>query len=453
MKRSYFGTDGVRGLYGGPIINSQFAYKLGVATGIYAKAKSNDGEMCKVVIGRDTRDSGIILEKALAIGLSDAGCDVFTLGVLPTPAVSLAVIDHGACIGIVITASHNPAEDNGIKFFGESGGKLRDSDELLIEENLSEVSTDKYDESRESHLASLSGEDGYVKKALSILPGRSLSGWSVVLDTANGSSYRTSPRVMKELGAEVIHLGDSPDGANINDGVGSEYPGKLAEKVRQAKAKAGVAHDGDADRVVLCDEKGEILDGDEIMTILALYALKKGKLNQDTLVITVMSNLGVRSAIEKHGGRVIETSVGDRYVSEAMFRDGYNLGGESSGHIIIGDLSPSGDGLAGALKVFEVMLDTGEPLSALRKWLQRFPQCNRALRVKEKLPITEQKNLSRAIADAEKQLSDRGRVLVRYSGTESKIRLLVEGPEEEEMMTIMKNLTESVYKDLAVIDD
>ncbi len=453
MKRSYFGTDGVRGLYGGPVINPGFAYRLGFAAGIYAKEKTNDGDACKVVIGRDTRGSGVVLEKALAVGLSDAGCDVFTLGVLPTPAVSLAVLNYKACIGVVITASHNPAEDNGIKFFGSSGGKLRDDDELIIERNLSNVSSNRYEADKGGPLVALSGEDNYVKKALSILPKNSLFGWSIVLDTANGSSYRTSPRVMRELGADVVQLGDAPDGANINHGVGSEFPEKLAERVRQAKARVGVAHVGDADRVVLCDEEGEILDGDEIMTILALHALKKEKLNRNTLVVTVMSNLGVRSAIEKNGGHIIQTDVGDRYVSEVMSRDGYNLGGESSGHIIIGDLSPSGDGLAGALKIFEVMLDTGEPLSALRKWLQRFPQCNRALRVKEKLPFSEQKNLSMAIADAERQLGNRGRVLVRYSGTESKIRLLVEGPEEEEMMAIMGKLIDSARKDLEVIDD
>jgi len=452
MKRSYFGTDGVRGLYGGPVINPEFAYRLGFAAGVYAKGKTNN-DACKVVIGRDTRSSGVVLEKALAVGLSDAGCDVFTLGVLPTPAVSLAVLNYKACIGVVITASHNPAEDNGIKIFGSSGGKLRDEDELLIERNLSEISSDSYETDRDGPLVDLSGEDDYVKKALSVLPENSLSGWSIVLDTANGSSYRTSPKVMRELGADVLHLGDAPDGANINNGVGSEFPGKLAEKVKLTKARVGVAHDGDADRVVLCDEEGEILDGDEIMTILALHALKKEKLNKNTLVVTVMSNLGVRSAIEKNGGHLIQTNVGDRYVSEVMFRDGYNLGGESSGHIIIGDLSPSGDGLAGALKIFEVMLDTGEPLSVLRKWLQRFPQCNRALRVKKKLPVSEQANLSAAIANAESQLGNRGRVLVRYSGTESKIRLLVEGPEEEEMMAIMEKLIDSVRKDLEVIDN
>ncbi|MBL4576515.1 MAG: phosphoglucosamine mutase, partial [Opitutaceae bacterium] len=297
MKCSYFGTDGIRGLFGGPVINPKFAYRLGVAAGFYAKERTNPGEVCRVVVGRDTRGSGVVLEKALALGLSDAGCQVSTLGVLPTPAVSLAVINHNACIGVVITASHNPAEDNGIKFFAESGGKLTDSDELLIERKLSDVSVDKYDENREVSVAVLSGEDDYMTKAQSILLPNSLSGWSIVLDTANGSSYKTSPLVMRALGAEVFHLGGSPDGTNINNGVGSEYPEKLSEKVRQTNARVGVAHDGDADRVVLCDEEGVILDGDEVMTILALHALKKGELKYNTLVVTVMSNIGVRLAL------------------------------------------------------------------------------------------------------------------------------------------------------------
>lgn len=440
MKRTYFGTDGVRGPYGGPVVNEAFASRLGEAAGRWIGGKG------RVLIGRDTRGSGASLVKAVAAGLAAAGLEPVSLGVVPTPAVARAVRTSAAVLGVVITASHNPSSDNGIKFFAGSGIKLTDEDEVKIESLLPAEPRAPVND-----VATLAGVDDYTKAACELLPAQSLAGWRVVLDTANGATTGTSPAVLRALGAEVIGIGDQPDGSNINAAVGSEHPELLAARVRETGARIGIAHDGDGDRCILCDETGSVLDGDEVLTLLALHALSKGALKSATLVITVQSNLGVDAAINAAGGRVVRTAVGDRYVIERMLADDLTLGGESSGHIICADVSPTGDGLVAALKVIEVMLASGRPLSELRKGLRKFPQATRNLKVREKRELSSCVALTAAITDLEAELGAQGRVLVRFSGTEAKLRLLVEGPTDAAVADGIARLARAAEVDLQVI--
>lgn len=421
MNRQYFGTDGVRGLYGGPVMNEAFATRLGFAAATWL------APLTEVVIGRDTRASSSALEVAIARGLRAGGANPVSLGVLPTPAVSRATRVRGAALGIVITASHNPVEDNGIKFFGSGGGKLKEVEEMRIEQLLP-AEVPPTDAATLPEVDTTAVAEDYFTAMLSLLPPGALQGWRIVVDTANGSTCATTPTVLRRLGAEVIGIGDAPDGQNINARVGSEYPEQLANRVRAENARLGIAHDGDGDRCVLCDETGTVLDGDEVLTLLARHALAGGLLMNNTLVVTHQSNLGVDAGLAAAGGRVVRTNIGDRYVMERMREEGATLGGESSGHIIFSDLSPTGDGLIAALKVIDVMLETGKPLSELRQGLKKFPQGTAALAVRDKPALATLTKLTAAIRDVETDLGTRGRVMVRYSGTESKIRLLVEGP-------------------------
>lgn len=423
VKRLYFGTDGVRGPYGGPLINEAFAERLGLAVARWVNRKA------RVVIGRDTRASGPSLEAAIAGGLRLGGMEPVSLGVVPTPAVARSVIRQPAALGVVITASHNPAGDNGIKFFGPAGMKLTDAQEAEIEALLPEPAAEAARKWKHPPLhAAITAASDYLSVTTALLAPNALAGWRIVLDTANGATWATSPDVLRALGAEVIGIGDAPDGTNINEGVGSEHPEQLAARVRAAGARLGIAHDGDGDRCVLCDERGGVLDGDELLTILASHALRRGALAKNTLVVTVQSNLGVDAAVRALGGRVCRTDVGDRYVIERMHAEGALLGGESSGHVICADVSPTGDGLVAALKVIEVMLATGRPLSELRGVLRKFPQRSSALRVRERIALESLPQLKDAIRSVEAELGTLGRVLVRWSGTEPKLRFLVEGP-------------------------
>lgn len=440
MKRQYFGTDGVRGPYGGPVINEAFAWRLGFAAATWAGGGA-------VLLGRDTRASGDSLLHAVAAGLLAGGMEPADLGIVPTPAVSRAVRLRRAALGVVVTASHNPAADNGIKIFGPGGVKLTDADEEAIEQRMPAAAP----AALTVECAAIDAVAGYLAAAADLLPRGSLAGWKIVLDTANGATCATSAVVLRELGAIVTAIGGAPDGRNINDHVGSEHPALLAARVKETGARIGIAHDGDGDRCVLCDERGQILDGDEILAILATDMLACRGLAAQTLVITVQSNLGVDAAIAAAGGRAVRTPVGDRYVIERMRAEGSNLGGESSGHIICSDTSPTGDGLVAALKVVEVMIATGKPLSELRRVLRKFPQMTAALRVREKKPLETLPTLARAIADLERQMGARGRLLVRYSGTEPKLRLLVEGPEEAMVRAGLAALEAGARADLVVL--
>jgi phosphoglucosamine mutase len=345
---------------------------------------------------------------------------------------------------VVITASHNPAADTGIKLFGPHGVKLTDADEFAIEGLLG----DAVAAGPATPIESQPGAVGdYIARAAGLLPADSLRGWRIVLDTANGATCATTPAVLERLGAQVIGVGRAPDGNNINAGVGSEHPQVMVERVRQEGARLGVAHDGDGDRCILCDEGGGVLDGDEVLTVLGTHALARGELAGNTLVITRQSNLGVDAALVAAGGRVERTDVGDRYVIERMLAIGATLGGESSGHIICSDVSPTGDGLVAALKVIAVMLATGRPLSELRRALRKFPQCTAGLTVTGKPPLDTLVHLPAAITAIESELKHAGRVLVRYSGTEAKLRLLVEGPTEAVVEAAMSRLREAVARD------
>jgi phosphoglucosamine mutase len=441
MNRLYFGTDGVRGKVGGPTINPAFASRLAYAAGRWA------GGSGRALIGRDPRASGLELERAVAAGLRAAGLEPVSLGVAPTPAVARAVRVARAALGVVITASHNPASDNGFKFFKSDGSKLSDKEEARVEELLP---VEPFSPAELG--ATQDGAADYIAAVLAMLPPGVLRGWPIVLDTANGATCATSPAVLRALGAQLTTLGDAPDGTNINAGVGSEHPEKLAAQVVAMGARLGVAHDGDGDRCVLCDERGAILDGDDLLTLLAIHALGQGKLAAKTLVVTVQSNLGVDAAVAAVGGRVLRTPVGDRHVAERMRTVGATLGGESSGHIICADVSPTGDGLVAALRVMAVMRETGQPLSALRHGLRRFPQATVNLRVREKRPLVELRRLAPAIRALEAGLGDRGRVLARFSGTEDKLRLLVEGPDEATVAAGLAALVAAACEDLAVIE-
>lgn len=441
MTRRYFGTDGIRGPVGGPLINPEFAARLGAAAAAWA------GGSGLAVIGRDTRASGVAIEAAVAQGLAAVGMQVVSLGVLPTPAIARAVRDRMATLGVVITASHNPAADNGVKFFGPGGAKLDDAAESAIEDRLPPGPVRVAEARWVQDDTALSD---YVDAMARVLPPGTLKGWRIALDLANGATVVSSPEVLRRLGAELDLLGASPDGSNINDGVGSEHPEALAARVRATGSRLGIAHDGDGDRCVVCDEAGAVLDGDEVLTILGLHALRTGRLVNRELVITVQSNLGVDEAIRAAGGTVFRTSVGDRYVLERMRASGASLGGESSGHVVCADLAMTGDGLATALRILAVMRDTGAPLSELRRQLRRFPQVTRNVVVRERRPLATCPRLATEIAALERELAGAGRVLVRYSGTEPKLRLLVEARDEVTARRGLDRLESAARTDLSL---
>ena len=446
MKRSYFGTDGIRGPYGGPAVNEAFFHALGEAVGRWLRARGPAART--ILVGRDTRSSGASLARAFGEGVSSAGFDPRYLGVVPTPAVSKAIARVGAVLGCSVTASHNPAADNGIKFFAGDGAKLSDQDESEIEAQMGPVPAPAHPvaEAAAGHAEAFLAD--YVEDAIRVLPMDALAGWKVALDTANGATAVTSPAAFRALGAEVAAIGDRPDGRNINLRVGSEHPGALCALARSRGSRMGIAHDGDGDRCILCDETGLVLDGDEVLTLLALEALRRGTLRNNTLVVTVHSNLGVERAVERAGGRVVRSCVGDRYVAERMRAEGASLGGESSGHIVNFDYGATGDGLVAALMVASVMLGTGRPLSSLRTDLQRFPQAQRAILVRERVPLEDLKALPGVIRSVEAELGSRGRVLVRYSGTEPKLRLLVEAASEAEVGAAMERLLAAARSEL-----
>lgn len=446
MSRRYFGTDGIRGPYGGPVVNESFAFRLGWAAGSWAATANPEGE---ALLGRDTRASGHPLLAAVAAGIAVAGLKPVSLGILPTPAVARAVQRRGAALGVVITASHNPASDNGIKFFTRGGRKLTDAEESAIEARLAEAPAPQ----APAELPESPALEEYRAWAATLLPAGALAGWRLVIDCAHGATCATTPAVLRQLGAEVLVLGIDPDGTNINASVGSEHPETLRATVRSAGARLGLAHDGDGDRLVLCDETGALLDGDDLLTLLALDALERGALPGRTLVVTEQSNLGVDAALARRGGRVLRTSTGDRQVIARMREEGAILGGETSGHLVCGDLSPTGDGLVAALRVLEVMRRRGEPLSRLRQQWTRFPQGTAALRIRSRPPLGSLPTLSAAIVALEGSLAGRGRVLVRYSGTEPLLRLLVEGPAEADVATGLARLAAAARAEGIVADD
>ena len=442
MTRKFFGTDGVRGPYGGPVINEDFAARLGLAA---ARWVATPG--AAVFIGRDTRASGPSLVRAIAAGLRAGGLAPVDLGVCPTPALARSVRAGGARLGVVITASHNPAGDNGIKFFTTGGLKLTDEDEAAIEALLPARDAVPAWQAAPA-CPQADGIADYIAELAALLPPASLAGWPIVIDTAHGATTGTSPEVLRRLGAIITSIGAAPDGANINASVGSEHPELLAKSVLTAGACIGIAHDGDGDRCILCDEQGEILDGDEILVILALDALRRQALEQRTLVVTVQSNLGVDAALADAGARVERTDVGDRHVLARLLGLGATLGGESSGHIIDLKISPTGDGLAAAIGVLRVMQSSGKKLSELRRVLKKFPQSTRNLRIVQKRPLADCAHLVSALAALEAELGAAGRVMARFSGTEAKLRLLAEASDAATVARALDQLEHAAKQDL-----
>ncbi|HEY1080735.1 MAG TPA: phosphoglucosamine mutase [Prosthecobacter sp.] len=433
-KRQFFGTDGVRAVANRHPMTPEFVLRLGQAAASVLGARGDGGERPRAVIGRDTRASGEMLEAALIAGLNSAGVDVVLAGMVPTPAVAMLAAQTGANFGVIVSASHNPFEDNGIKFVHGNGRKLSDKTEIAIEKIvLGNASEGPRPEGRSigrvSHLKD--SVERYVAHAVASMGGVRLDGMRVALDNAHGAASYTSALALEQLGADVQVFHSEPDGFNINEECGCTHSEELERLVRQSQAQAGIAHDGDADRIALCDEEAIALDGDELMAIAAESMLRKGTLKQNILAVTIMSNYGLDDLVSRLGGRVLRTNVGDRYVLEEMNARGLNLGGEQSGHIIFGDWATTGDGLVAGLQILKIMKETGEPLSQLRKCLKKFPQAARNLRVRSKPPITELADAQKIIKETEKKLGDYGRVLLRYSGTESLIRLLIEGRDVE----------------------
>jgi phosphoglucosamine mutase len=436
--KKIFGTDGVRGTANIEPVTAETALKLGrAAAHVFRRLRHREGDQSrlKIVLGKDTRLSGYLLENALSSGILSMGVDVLFIGPLPTPGVAYVTRSLRADAGIVITASHNPYADNGIKFFRADGYKLDDNIEGEIEHLVFSGDIENIRPTAEEIGKAVRIEDAlgrYIEFAKSSFPrGMTLDGMRIVVDCAHGAAYKSTPCVLRELGAEIFVYGNHPDGANINKECGSLHPRLMCQKVWEHGAHLGIAHDGDADRVLLCDEAGRLIDGDDVMAICGLEMLAEGSLRDKTLVATIMSNAGLDAVINAAGGRVLRTTVGDKNVIDEMLRGGYNLGGEQSGHMIFRDHSTTGDGLVCALQILRTMKARGRPLSELTRCWKRFPQLLENIKVREKRPFDELDEVNGLLAEAEKVLKPRGgRVLLRYSGTEPKARLLLEGPDQ-----------------------
>jgi phosphoglucosamine mutase len=435
LERKLFGTDGVRGVANIEPVTAETALKLGRAAAhvfshLQAHANRTSGRRT-IVIGKDTRLSGYMLENALAAGVMSLGADVLLIGPLPTPGVAYITRSLRADAGIVLSASHNPYEDNGIKFFRHDGYKLDDEIERRIEGLVfsGEIESIRPTAGKIGRATRIDDALGrYVEFAKTSFPrGRTLEGMRIAVDCGNGAAYKSTPLVLRELGAEVIVAHNTPNGRNINRDCGSTYPDEIQRIVKEVNAHIGISHDGDADRVLLCDETGTLVDGDEIMAIAAIDFLAQGRLRHNTLVATVMSNFGLNDALTRHKGQVVRTNVGDRYVIESMMKNDYNVGGEQSGHMIFRDYTTTGDGLISALQILRVMVETGKPLSELKSCLTKFPQAQRNLKVRKKTPLEQLPEVVSLVKETERELAGAGRVLLRYSGTEPKIRLLIEG--------------------------
>jgi phosphoglucosamine mutase len=445
--KKLFGTDGVRGVANVYPMTTEMAMQIGRAAAHVFK-RDGDSRRHRIVIGKDTRVSGYMIENALAAGICSMGVDVLLVGPLPTPGIAHITSSMRADAGVVISASHNPFQDNGIKFFSQDGIKLPDSTEIAIEElifsnnidSLRPIATQvgkafRIDDAAGRYIVFL--KSGFPKDL-------DLSGMKIVLDCANGAAYKVAPSVFEELGAEVISLGVKPNGTNINAECGSLYPGVISEAVRRNGADLGIALDGDADRVIFVDEFGKEVDGDHIMAICATDLLKRQKLRKGTLVATVMSNMGLDIAVRNAGGKIVKTAVGDRYVVEEMLKNGYNFGGEQSGHLIFLDYNTTGDGIQSALQVLAVMRRKERSLSELAKVMTPLPQVLVNVRVKEKEDITIFPEIAALIGDIEVKLGDEGRILIRYSGTEPLLRIMIEGNDKGRIQSWAEELAELV---------
>ena len=447
--RQLFGTDGIRGKANIPPMTADLVLKLGQAVAVVFK-KRNGKQKISCVIGKDTRKSGYMFEYALTAGLCSMGVDVHLVGPMPTPAIAHLTKSFAADFGVVISASHNPAEDNGIKFFDNAGFKLPDE----LEEEIESIMSAGIDSSQ------ISGTDvgkafrvddaagRYIEYTKNSIKNMSLSGMKIVLDCANGAAYKVAPPIFKELGAEVIVLNNKPDGLNINKECGSLHPDVIKAAVLGHNADIGIALDGDADRVIVVDEKGTVVDGDHLIAMCALDMKKRGKLTNNTVVITVMTNIGFDIAMKENNINIIKTKVGDRYVVDEMRKNNYTLGGEQSGHIIFFNRSTTGDGTLSALQILALMKTTGKSISTLAEVMTSYPQVLLNVMVKQKRPIEKMLSVCESISKAEKVLGSDGRVLVRYSGTENKCRVMIEGKDEKIINELAEDIVDKIKKEI-----
>ncbi|HZU55836.1 MAG TPA: phosphoglucosamine mutase [Actinocrinis sp.] len=443
-----FGTDGVRGLANREL-TAELALDLSIAAAhVLAELGTFAGHRPRAVVGRDPRASGEFLEAAVSAGLASAGVDVIRVGILPTPAVAHLTESLGVDLGVMLSASHNPAPDNGIKFFSRGGLKLADEVEEAIEARIGE----QWDRPVGAGVGRITdlpdGEQRYVDYLLSTVPNR-LDGLKVVVDEAHGAAFRVSPEALRRLGAEVVEIGVQPDGLNINDGCGSTHLDPLRAAVLEHHADAGIAHDGDADRCLAVDASGEIVDGDQIIAILALTLREHGNLAKDTVVATVMANLGFKIAMEREGVHVVETAVGDRYVLEAMRSAGLSIGGEQSGHVILLDHANTGDGVLTGLHLLARVAETGKPLGELAAVMRRLPQVLVNVKGVDKSRVHSAARISEAVSAAEAELGESGRVLLRPSGTEPMVRVMVEAESHDLAESIAHRLAGVVREELS----
>ncbi|MBN9363523.1 MULTISPECIES: phosphoglucosamine mutase [unclassified Devosia] len=445
MARRYFGTDGIRGLANGEKLTPELAMKVGMAAGLKFV---NGDHRNRVVIGKDTRRSGYMIESALTAGFTAVGMDVYLLGPMPTPAVAMLTRSLRADLGVMISASHNPFDDNGIKLFRHDGYKLSDALEDDIEQLMDSNMLGQLSVGRDIGRAHRdeAAQTRYIEYAKRTMPkGIDLSGLRVVLDCANGAAYKVAPTALWELGAEVFVIGNEPDGFNINDKVGSTAPEALIAKVKELRADIGIALDGDADRVIIVDEKGEIVDGDQFMAVIAQSWHARGELKGGGLVATVMSNLGLERYLGGIGLSLERTQVGDRYVLEAMRAKGFNVGGEQSGHIILSDFTTTGDGLIAGLQLLAVAKQAGRAVSEICKRFDKVPQLLQSVRYKEGKPL-EHKLVQQAIKESQARLGDGGRLVIRPSGTEPVIRVMVESDDEGLVSAIVSEIAATIKK-------
>jgi phosphoglucosamine mutase len=452
--RRLFGTDGVRGVANLEPITSETALKLGRALAYVFRASA--GRHRRILIGKDTRLSGYMLETAMASGICSMGADVWLVGPMPTPGIAFLTRGMRADAGVVISASHNPFADNGIKFFSREGFKLDDPTERRIEELTLEAGALERERAHGADIGKAARIDDAIGRYLVFLKNclpRELTfdGLRIVIDCANGAAYKVGPDALEELGASVTAMGCEPNGININDGCGAVAPERLREAVLKSGADAGIALDGDGDRAILVDERGELFDGDDVMALMGARMAARGRLNSNTVVATVMSNFGLERALAEAGVRLVRTEVGDPAVVREMRAHGYNLGGEQSGHVVFMDCSTTGDGLITALQALAAMVESGRPLGELRK-LRRAPQVLRNVRVRERTPLDSIPEIARAIDDAAERLSGRGRLLVRYSGTEMLARVMVEGEDESAIAELADEIAWAIDRRLGALE-
>jgi phosphoglucosamine mutase len=445
MTRKYFGTDGVRGRANFASMSPEMVMRLGLAAGqLYRRG----GHRHRVVIGKDTRLSGYMIEQALTAGLLSAGMDVFLFGPVPTPAVAMLTRSMRADLGVMISASHNPFQDNGIKLFGPDGYKLSDEQELKIEDLIDNPDKVQVAGPTEIGRAKRIEDAGarYIEFAKRTYPGESnLDGLRIVIDTANGAAYKSAPPALWELGAEIIQIGDEPNGTNINDKCGSTHPDVMCARVRETRADIGIALDGDADRVIICDERGQVIDGDQIMALITTSWAKRGQLKGGGLVATVMSNLGLERFLEGEKLSLARTKVGDRYVVEHMREHGFNIGGEQSGHIVMSDYATTGDGLLAALQVLSEVVRQGKPVSEVCNLFTPLPQVLKNVKFKGGNPLGDNA-VKNAIKDVEAMLGNHGRLVIRPSGTEPLIRVMAEGDDGTLVQKVVDDLCGLIAK-------